>query len=259
MQIEPNRRASRLRPAAFLVRRARDGQQLGIGEGLVSAIGNREPCEQAELPRCVRRIGAASVAHARSRTGFHDIVRVPIEPLGKIGELQRCAHRTVALRQHRQTGPRRQILRHRIEQQPFGQAGTAQRFHALIAFDHDPALRSGAQDGLLHPHHSGGGIGPLQRDAAAQIGIDQTGGRQQTRVAILLDHAIGQAGNDRAFRIHALRHALEADLGLALRHVDRAGFGDQRVTAWIAAVDRLPAGPVRRAIDGNRRRVRALG
>ena len=59
-------------------------------------------------------------------------------------------------------------------------------------------------------------------DTAAERAIEQAFGREQIGVAIALDDAVGKAGDDRALRHDAARHALEADLGLAGRDGDRA-------------------------------------
>jgi hypothetical protein len=52
--------------------------------------------------------------------------------------------------------------------------------------------------------------------AAAERAFEQAGRREQERVLVLLDDAVGQAGDDRAFRNDAAGDALEADAPLAL-------------------------------------------
>src|SRR3546814_9516278 len=65
-------------------------------------------------------------------------------------------------------------------------------------------------------------------DAVAERTVEQTGGRQQRGIAILLHHAARQAGDDRRYRDHPLGDAFETQGRLAGGHVDRPFLGNQR-------------------------------
>ena len=95
-------------------------------------------------------------------------------------------------------------------------------------------------------------------DAAAERAVEQGRGREQIGVAVALDDAVREAGDDRALRQDAAGDALEADLRFAGRQVDLPGLADQR-DSRSASRDRArsPAPRFGIAIDGDGDRVRA--
>ena len=54
-------------------------------------------------------------------------------------------------------------------------------------------------------------------DPAAERGVEQAAGGEQPGVLVLLDDAVGKAGDDRAFRQDPAGDAFEADVGFAGR------------------------------------------
>ena len=94
-------------------------------------------------------------------------------------------------------------------------------------------------------------------DAAAERGVEQAARRKQPGVAILLDHPVRQAGDDRALREDAAGDPFEANVRVARRKIDHALLGDQGVAVQPSQIERPVRGAIGVAIDGDRDRLRA--
>ena len=244
--LQAQRAAGRAGPyaAALLVGLTSDDVQLRVGKAGDAAIGDRQPGHQVESFAILLHVG--------------DIVGGPVEPFGQIGEFEPRAGGPVAARDHRQGRARRQVGgRARIEH-AFGQAAAPQRLITLRRLNDDAAHRPGRDDRLLLRHLAGLAIGAAQGDAALEIGVDQSGGREEAGVAILFANAARHAGQDRGFGHQPFGDALEPDRRFALRQVHVANLGDERIAARPVAVDR-PLCPARCAIDGDGYRIGARG
>ena len=82
-------------------------------------------------------------------------------------------------------------------------------------------------------------------------GVDQRGRAEQHRVAVLLDHAGGQASDDGGGGLDAVGHAFKAQAMLAWRQQDAARFGDQGEAAKIVEIKPTLIA-IGIAIDGDR-------
>src|SRR3546814_1648789 len=82
-------------------------------------------------------------------------------------------------------------------------ARTAKRFETRVGLDDHPAGRPGLDDRLLLAYLAGRAVGAAERHAALQIGVDQPGGREQPRVAILFEHPVGQSADRKSTRLNS--------------------------------------------------------
>ena len=99
-----------------------------------------------------------------------------------------------------------------------------------------PPLARAADHRLGLDDRAGRVRGAADRHAPAERAVEQGGGREQIGVAVALDDAVGKAGDDRALRHDAARHALEPDLRFAGGQGDRAGLADQRIAVQPAEI-----------------------
>jgi len=140
-----------------------------------------------------------------------NVIRRPVEAFGEVAELDGDRRLAVALGHHRQRRPRRKIVGHAVVDHPLGQARAAERLVALGGLDDHARVRPGLDDRILLGHLAGRAIGAAEGDAPLEIGVDQPRRRDQPGIAVLLAHAIGEAGDDRAFGQQSLRDTLEPD------------------------------------------------
>jgi hypothetical protein len=86
--------------------------------------------------------------------------------------------------------------------------------------------------------------------AAAERAVDQGGGGEEIGVAVALDDAVGEAGDDRRLRDDAAGNAFEADHGLAGGEADAPALADQGEAVQPLDVHGLLAA-IRVAVDGD--------
>jgi hypothetical protein len=180
-----------------------------------------------------------------------DIIGLPVEAACKIGKRDIGGDRPARTGADRQSRPGGQARRHFVEDRGLAKAGAAQRFEARRRLQDERAFGAAADHRLLLGHPPGRRRGAAQMDAATQRAVDQAGRGEQIGVAVALDDPVGKAGDDRALRLDAAGDALEADVALAGRDGDPAGFADQRVAVQPFEVERRAGRAARRPVDGD--------
>ena len=97
---------------------------------------------------------------------------------------------------------------------------------------------------------------PMEMDPAAKRSVHQSGRREQIGVAVALDHALREAGDERALREDAAGHALEADFRFACREADLPRLADQGIAVQHREIEGLARLALGVAIDGHLHAVR---
>ena len=189
---------ARLGSVCSSVEPAGDGLGVGVGEaGLVGAARVSQANRSSWAPSA-RELG--------------DIIGLPVEAGGEIGERDGRGHRLAGAGPDRKGRPRptgRAARRHRSSSR---QAGAAQRLEPVRRLQHDRAVgaRRGSPLPARAPRRSRATCGGYGRGGRATDRAS-VAGREQTGVAVALDDAFGKAADDRALRHDAAGDAFETD------------------------------------------------
>ena len=215
-------RAAFSRPRHHLRPRAREPDR--------AAVRERHPAGQIE----------------RAAVGAHggDIIRRPVEAAREIGERHLGGDRRGRAGKDRKRGGGAQPGRRAGEDEPLGSAPASGRLDSVGGLQHHAAVRrrQHARGHVLGA--AGAAVGPHERNRRSERRLDQPGGGEQVRVAVLLDDPAGQPRDDRGAGQDPVGDTLEPQSRLPRRKRDAARLGDECESTELVEVEaaRAPGG-----------------